>query len=185
MKLLMSVIIVFFFSKAQSQHNYKPVEEIAYNTSIKHLDTTKFYITKIDTVAFRSILNENKKIAIQLWQPWCSGIIELIPKINALKQKLDEGSFLFLFISDNEHGAAYYRITEKKIGKIIYFYNRYNIRFNTYIIDKNEKLDHYKRIIKEVTQTKINYNFFCFLLNGKELIYQNYSYPFYKKILKD
>ncbi|MBK7691810.1 MAG: hypothetical protein IPK62_09305 [Bacteroidetes bacterium] len=184
MRYFLFLILITIGSNTFSQHLFKPILEVDFGSEVNRNDTTVFYIKRIDTSTFRKLISEGNKFAVQLWQPWCSGIIDLMPSMHRLKKHLNENGYRFVLISDRKEGLDYLKIAQNKVGKIAYFFNTYQINFESYQVAAGEELDDYKRIISEVTRKKVNLNYFCFLLNGGQLDHQNYSQAFYKKMLK-
>ncbi len=184
MKAIIILVFSTLVSTAFAQQRYKPIQVVEYNAIVSVNDTNVLYIKRIDTLNFRKLINNGNKIAVQLWQPWCSGIVDLMPKLVRLKDHLEGRGYQFLLISDRKEGLDYFKITDAKVGKVAYFFNKYQINFETYQVAIGEDLDDYKRIISDVTREKVNYNFFCFLLNKGNLEFQSYSQQFYKKNFK-
>jgi thiol-disulfide isomerase/thioredoxin len=178
------VLLVFTYLYSAAQLLPKPVVEVDLSSRYDNTDTSKFYITKIDTNIFKEMLVNNNKVAIQFWQPWCSGITDLIPNIHALKSKLEAQGYTFLLISDNQPNMDYFKLRDGRMGMVVYYFSKYGIHFPTYIMGKNESIKTYQKLIADFLHTKARKDYYCCLIADKSLLFHGYTYNFYKKILK-
>jgi thiol-disulfide isomerase/thioredoxin len=181
--LLICSISILAYSQVTRFKNINIIEEDKKTIDI-NIDTSQYYIHRIDTLEFKNILNSNNKIFIQFWQPWCGGVKEWINNLNRLFNYAKNNDITFLLISDSKFEENYFINSEKKIGILTKYYNEYHLKQKSYIISKGFDLETYKKIISKFLEKRINQDFLGYYIENKKIIYQNSSYKFYNHFLK-
>ncbi|MCC7030549.1 MAG: hypothetical protein IT257_09605 [Chitinophagaceae bacterium] len=184
-KLLLIILFCMPGTIVMAQLNPRQVIAQDWLAHGRKADSEHFYITKIDTNNFKTLLSGSDKLAIQFWQPWCSGITDLMPKVNALKRKLEAEGYRFLLISDHQTGMDYLKLRDGKMGMIVYYFSKYNIDFPTYIIGEGESLTTYQKLVSDFLKTKANKDHYCMIFSQRKLLFYGYTYQFYKKFLHE
>ncbi len=163
---------------------YKPVVETPWQSELIQSDTSNFYITRIDTLIFKKMLNQYKKVAIQFWQPWCRGEETIIPHLKEFKKKLEQDNYHLILLSDHQESMDYFKMANGKIGMIVSYFNKYHIDFQTYIIGNGENIATYQNLVSNFIDKPIKKGFSIVLLSDKKKVSAGYSYKIYKKYLK-
>lgn len=166
-----------------AQITRKPIVEIDAIESALPNDSNHFYISKIDTTIFKTILESKPKLIVEMWQPWCGSASLTIPNLVAMRNKMNAAGYSYILLSDNQSGLDYYKITDNKMGLIAFYFNKYNINFPTYIIGKGEELKIYMQIVSRFVTNKKKKDFPVTVIENRKAIYRNYPYTFYKKFL--
>ena len=181
--LLMCQISILAYSQVTRFKSVYIIEEDK-ETFDLNIDTSQYYIHRIDTLQFKNLLNSNKKILIQFWQPWCGGVKDWIEKLNKLFNYAKNNDITFVLISDSKFEENYFINSVNKIGILTKYYNEYHLKQKSYIISKGFDLETYKQIISKFLEKRINQEFLGYYIENKQIIYQNSSYKFYNHFLK-
>ncbi len=169
---------------AQTVSKYNSIYVIENELSLDKMVNHKFRIYRIDTTNFFNKISKSKKLVVEFWQPWCGGSDYIIPYANQRRKILDSLGIDFLLISDSKFDSIYFKNENKLVGRIVYYYNKYNIRFPTYIISSNKTLDDYRKVIYAYTKHRRIKRDGCFYIESGKLISYDYAYRFYKRLPK-
>ncbi len=180
--LLLCQISLFANSQSIKYQSINIIESNA-KTSEAKIDTTRYIIRRIDTLQFKNLLQSNKKILIQFWQPWCGGVKDWIGNLFKLYDYAQKNEMTFLFISDSKYEENYFINSEKKIGILTKYYNDFDIKIESYIITKGFDLETFEDILSKYLGKRINKDYFGYCIENKKLVYQNSSYKFYNHFL--
>ena len=181
MKSIQIILLLLISTQLFSQTSFKPVIEQEWQEGFVNDDTNIFVIQRIDTNDFRKLLNLYPHFAIEFLQPWCPASVESMKKAKALQRDFEKKNIGLILICDTRFRDKYFKVTKDKIGIVTHSYNKYGIDFPTYIISGKESIDDYKGVLQRSWNKKVKTNYFCFLFEGQDLKYQNYSYKFYQK----
>lgn len=169
---------------AQNLMKYDSVYVIENQNHLNKVSNHKFMIYRMDSLDFLKKIRQSKRVVVEFWQPWCGGSDYTIPYVNQRKKILDSIGVEFLLISDSRFDSIYFKNQSTSIGRIVYFFNKYDIRFPTYIISSNTTLDDYRKLIYRYTKHRPIKRDGCFYIESGKLVSYDYAYRFYKRLPK-
>ncbi|MBK7763558.1 MAG: hypothetical protein IPI46_09325 [Bacteroidetes bacterium] len=186
-EILLCFYLVVITINSQAQSRFKPVsliESWSVEDGLSESTDSNYVVKRMDTSQFLSILQNQEKIIIEFWQPWCKGSKYTIPNCKLLLNACNEAGITYLLISDSRFDQDYFRLDSLKVGRIVYLINNGKINFVNYIISSGLQLDDYVNMIYRYTNFKPVERNSCFYIENKKVLYHNYSYHFYKKDVK-
>lgn len=176
--LLISGICIFLNVQAQ-------LPKFTITTDLnKRNSKDSFFIHRISTNQFDSMINGTNNSVIHFYQPWCGSGDYWIDKVQQLKNRLDEKGITYFMIIDTYQENEYFKISSDSLGRVAYNILKYKLTFPMYIIESKKEIDIYKKIISKRFNVKLKDKSFMYLIQQGKLVYQDYSFRFFKKIFK-
>lgn len=160
----------------------KPVKIVAANEFSR--DSSFYTIERIQLKEFRNILEKNPTLVIQFFQPWCGGAKYWINDVVPFYSYWSAQHVPFFFISDNITEEDDFFISDTLVGRMVYYFNKYQIPFKTYIISTGESLEDYQNLMAKYFNNQRLKKHFAYLFQNGKRVYSGFTVRFFKKAIK-
>jgi hypothetical protein len=160
----------------------KPVKVVATNQFVR--DSSFYTIERISLDQFKSHVMNTPSLVIQFFQPWCGGSKYWMDNFVPFYSFWEKEKVPFFIISDNLFEEDDFFISDSLVGRMVYYFNIYNIPFKTYIISEGEKLDDYQNFLSSHFGLQKLKKHFGFIIKNRKRIYSGFTYKCFKHGIK-